>query len=578
MSAYRQVGAAASLKYATAKDLPSYPSSGLPSNGSAAGAAASLGWANQKAFEHWKPDPSSAASAAAVLAKDYKMDPLWQPQQSSNGAKAAILAHRDGGKVDIWKPEQSSWGNSAANIAMQTQKKGTLSQPEESAWGNSAANIAFQTQKKGTLIPQPTSGRKDLGRSGSLLAATGAMAGSRQRAESTPIVSTETYPDQANAVANALSAATFAHKPSTSTKFSPAGTNTAVTNLPREMYTSSPLVGPEVEERERASMLRASAVAMAQKMYSIQQKKIDEAAAGLGVQSAASAYRRESVSSPGPESSPMRFNNLQEAAQKAAEERLSKLHDDHAQAREYREYYGDSKTKSSVSKRLSMNISAPRGRTRARASSAGAADDDKERSQKIREKMSLFSSNLSKVDAKKRQQDREALIAIAQQNVAKSLHGMDEQVFQKTGKVNPSLLNEWDLKAKAAAQAKSDSRMQNFGKVNIGGGKFVSQSDVDLVAARNVQPALDDINEKAALEHAKQIEIKADQEAAKRTEESKKQREKEEKDVEKKLKRELVTYSIGGNITNTRCRARKGRGESCQGGGKASCKGRKTKV
>lgn len=463
------------------------------------------------------------------------MDPVWQPQQSSNGAKAAIIAHRDAGKVDAWKPEPS-------------------------AWSNSAAVLAVQSQKKSKPTPQLDSGYTDLGRQGSLLAATGAMAGSRQRAESTPIVTAETYPDQANAVANALSAATIAHKPSQATKHSPTGTNTAVTNLPREMYTSSPLVGPEVEDRERARMLRASAVVMAQKMYSIQQKQIDDAArdnAAFGKQAAESALgRRESVTTSSEEAAPMRFNNLQEAAQKLAQQRLSKLHDEHHQAREYREYYGDSKSKASASKRLSMNVPSPRGRTRARASSEGAADE--EQSQRIRAQMSMFSSNLSKVDAKQRQEDREALIAIAQRNVAKSLHGMDERVFQETGKVNPSLQNEWEVKAKAAAQAKSDGRMQNFGKVNIGGGKFVTQSDVDLVAARNVQPALDDLNEKAAAEQARQFELKADQEAAKRTEESKKQREKEEKEIQKKLKRKLATSSIIEMHTNIRNRTGQG--------------------
>jgi hypothetical protein len=150
--------------------------------------------------------------------------------------------------------------------------------------------------------------------------------------------------------------------------------------------------------------------------------------------------------------------------------------------------------------------------------------------------MSLFSNSLSQVDAKKRQKDREALMAVAQRNVKASLHGMDERVFKETGKVSPSVLNEWEVKARTAAQKKSDSRMENYGKVNIGGGKFVDQSTVDAAAARNVQPVLDEINAKAEKERVRQAELKLDQEANKRSVEAQKASEKEHREINRKLK------------------------------------------
>jgi hypothetical protein len=183
------IGAAASLKYAKPHDLPSYPSIGLQNNNSAASAAASIGWSNQKPFQHWKPGPSPSASAAAMHAKNYKMTAVWQPDQSECGAKAAMIAHRDACKVEIWQPEPTAWSNSAANQAL---KKGN------------------------TLSPQSDDGHTEIGRRGSLIAATGAMSLSRKRAESQPVMiqKTEAYPDEANAVANALSAATSAHRTS----------------------------------------------------------------------------------------------------------------------------------------------------------------------------------------------------------------------------------------------------------------------------------------------------------------------------------------------------------------------------
>jgi hypothetical protein len=154
------------------------------------------------------------------------------------------------------------------------------------------------------------------------------------------------------------------------------------------------------------------------------------------------------------------------------------------------------------------------------------------------------------VDAKKRQQDREALIAAAQRNVAKSLHGMDEKVFADTGKVAPSLLSEWEVKAHAAAQAKSDTRMENYGKVNIGGGKFINQSAVDLVAQKNVQPVLDEINEKAQAERERVAAAKMEQETQARKTAEQKAREREKKEIEKKLKRKL--YSKVSEVVLTR--------------------------
>jgi hypothetical protein len=432
------------------------------------------------------------------------MAPLWQPEQSTNGAKAALLAHKDGGKVEIWKPEAS-------------------------AWGNSAANQAFKKDRAGGLSPQLDYGHTALGRQGSLMAATGAMSTSRKRAESTPVPSVfvERYPDEANATANALSAATSASRNRKRTDIAPETGAVPFTTMSREMYTAHPPVAPEVDEQNRQATLHASAIAMAKQMYNHQQKQIDAASAAH--YGAMAAHRRPSSIDSADEAQPMRFNNLQEAAQKLAQERLAKLHDEHAKNREYRDYYGSSPK---AQTRLSI-----RGRTRRRASSDGGIDEDREQSNKIRAQMSLFSSNLSQVDAKKRQQDREALIAAAQRNVTKSLHGMDEKVFKDTGKVAPSLLSEWEVKAHAAAQAKSDTRMENYGKVNIGGGKFINQSEVNLVAQRNVQPVLDEINEKAEVERERVAAAKLEQENQAKKSAELKARERENKEINKKLKR-----------------------------------------
>jgi hypothetical protein len=505
-------GAAASLKYANPRDLPSYPSTGFKRSDSAAGAAASLGWANQKPFELWQPDPSASASAAAISAKDYKMPPLWQPEQSSHGAKAALVAQRGGGKVDIWQPQTSSWGNSAASQALRKHSTGGLS-------------------------PVLDYGYTDLGRRRSVMAASGAMSQGRKRAESTPVehpkAKVETYPDEKNASANALRAATSAsrrqRRGDASTEI---GAVNPVTALPRDMYTSQPPVAPEVDELNRQNSLHASAVAMAKGMYNQQQRQF-EAASNAHYGAAAAHARRVSTSTSDDEVQPGRFSNLQDAAQKLAQERLARLHDEHARNREYRDYYGSPQPTSRIS---------TRGRARRRATSEGATAPDKDRPNKTRADMSLFSSSLSQVDAKKRQADREALIAAAQRNVRQSLHGMDERVFADTGKVAPSLLSEWELKAHAAAQEQNENRVENYGKVHIGGGKFVDQSEIDMVAQRNIQPVLDEINEAADGERERQAALKVERETHTRKSTEQKTRDKESKAINKKLKRMLVLF------------------------------------
>ena len=477
------LGAATSLKHATPRDLPSYPSVGLANLDSASGAAASLASNNQTPFELWKPGEIPAANKAAYLAKDTKGPDIWQPTLSAAGSKAALQAQREGANVNIWRPEETDAGTSAAGQAM---------------------------RMKG-LSPQTDRGYTAEGGRRALVAATGAMSGSRKRADSTPSTM-PAYPDANNSTTNALRAATSVHKSPKKAPVSTATTsgpqlnaarihNQAVTNLSREMYTSNPPVAPEVEERKRQEGLRAAAVSMAKSMYEIQQKQFNEAAALSRTDShyaATTVHNRPASSASSDESHQVPpYTNLQEAAKKLAAERLAKLHDEHAA---YRNYYG---TQTPTNRKISV-----RGRARRRASSEGELDDDEERARQVRNQMSLFTDKLAQVDNKKRQKDRDSLLAAAQRNVRASMAGMDEKVFNETGKISPAMMEEWEAKAKAKAQAESETRMVNHGKVHIGGGKFLDQSEVDAIAAAKVQPTLDEITETAEKQRARDEEIR----------------------------------------------------------------------
>ncbi|KAI0897975.1 hypothetical protein F4806DRAFT_460718 [Annulohypoxylon nitens] len=486
------------LIYAKPRDLPSFPSIGLSEKGSAASAAAALGWTTNTSPELWRPDKSAPASAAALMAKDYKLPPPWEPVPSQHGAKAALLA------------SQSAMGPSMSR------------RPTASDSGLYAANLAF---KSDTSIAS-TANSVSLERRRSLLAARGAMA-SRQRAKSSPVPK-ESYPDEANAAANALSAATRAHRPLRSPTLSEVSENAGsvpFTNMNRQMFTSRPPVKPEVDDQKRADVLHASALAMAKKMFTQQQNMMD---AKKAHHASTSGEHFDALSSISDDTQPAHITSLQDAAYKQAQARLARMHEEHFKDREFQEYYGAKQP----TRRFSI-----RGKLRKRASSDGDVIEDRKRSQHIRQQMTLFSSKLSEVDDKKRQHDQEALLAAAQRNVHQRLKGIDEKIAAETGMMPPSTMTQWEIKAHAIAQAESEQRAsQAIRKVDIGAGKFMEQEDIDAIAAARVKPVLDEINEKVEEERARQTELRLEMEKKKEEEEIEKARQKEIQEISKRLK------------------------------------------
>ncbi|KAG5929568.1 hypothetical protein E4U42_005382 [Claviceps africana] len=510
------------IKYADPRSLPSFPSSGLAPDGAAASAAASLGWSNQKPVDIWKPDPSSSASAAAALAKDYKMAPHWEPSAQSDGHKAALLAvgSADAALKKANTPRAQSelsrdtWGNSAANQAFHANRPST-DRPSSLANGGYAAAQAFNLNRSQSLRkaerPRTSSGDKSGTGTKALMAAKGAMG---RPASVTGLKDIQT--SEASAAASALNGATLAHRQSLKVKPGLGDVGAVpVTTMTRNMFTANPPVKPEVDERTYNEKIHQSAVEMAKTMYARQQIMVERT-------KGAQATEAES-------SQPNQYMNLQEAAYKQAQARLAKLHDEQQQSRELQEYYGNEK--SSPRNRTSMV-----SKLRRRGSDSDDSTDDRQQSQKIREQMSMFSSKLSQVDKVKREKDREALLAAAQRNVKARLHGMDEKVYEETGRTNPNLITDWEVKAQKAAQTLHDSRTENKGKIDIGGGMFMTQQEIDAIASKRIQPVLDDIHHKAETERERQTVLRLEEEARREEAETQKSRSREARDIAKKTK------------------------------------------
>lgn len=448
------LGAATAIKYAKPQDLPSYPSTGGVKL-SSANAAANLANKNQKPFEYWKPDAIPAANKAAMLAKDYTMQPLWQPGSTKAGSNAAKMAHANPTEIGPLQPPASRYkSQSAAETIVQRQRAASLSSQQASkprdnnSW---ALQAAAKSHKDGASTP------------------------------SAPSVSGDPSSDAARIQ------------------------NAPKDDATRQRYTAAPVVGMDAQEKHRQDMLKASAIAMARKMFLIQQQHIDEAAGrtagskqatkpGGSIMGASSYYASDNLSAVGGG-----YENLEEAARRLAQERLAKIHDEHA---EYRQYYG---AQPSTPPRSRLSV-----RLRRRTSAANARDDDsdEEQSRRIRSQMSIFQSKLAEVDSKKRQQDRDALLVIAHRNVDAQISKLDEKVFQETGKASPAQMEKWERAAREKAQRDSDERMQHTGKVHIGGGKYIDQSEVDAIARARLQPTLDDIAYKADQQRARDEEAR----------------------------------------------------------------------
>lgn len=527
--------------YANPQDLPSFPSLGLKKDDAAAGAAASLGWANARSLPLWTPEKDASAQRAATLANDYKMPALPQPARNPTGSKTAAVLAAENANHRGSAPDSNKHASMPASV-----------------WGNSAANQAFASAGAASAL-EPREPMTELNRQKSLRAAKGAFAGDataagrRGRSASSPW----TYPDSANAAANALSAATIAHRPTSSTtiinlKMSDVGAQ-PVTSMGSEMYTSHPPVKPEVDEKNHDEALHASAVAMAKSIYAFQQQKSATGAAAAAAAKGTTQQRPWTADTDAPAAQPMQFTNLQEAAYKLAQERLARLHDEHQRNRGLADYYGTSATSpTSPGRRLTRSMgsklrrrASSDGDVVAAASLGGASDDDRQRSRQIRKQMSLFSTRLDEVDESKRARDREALLAAAQRNVKATLEGMDEKMYREQGRVPPAKLNEWEAKAHVAAQARSEARIAGgkSGKVDLGAGQYMDQDEVNEIAARRVQPVLDEINEKAELERQRIVAQREEQEKKRLEWEAEKAKNREAKEDARRVKGKCLVLS-----------------------------------
>ncbi|KAL4741699.1 hypothetical protein BDV11DRAFT_182198 [Aspergillus similis] len=284
-------------------------------------------------------------------------------------------------------------------------------------------------------------------------------------------------------------------------------------HLDRKLFTATPPVGPELEELRRKSILEAASMSMAKDMHGAMEAKDGglQSSSTTRSQRAASVSRRDSATLQ--QASTLMLGqamNLQGVAEKRAAEKLADLADE---AAAYRSYYGVEPrgTRSSLA-------------LRRRRPSNETDQFDQERSREIRTQMSTLRSKLNAIDEKrneKRQNDRASLLELARKNVDAAIQDMDKRLY--SGEAGQSVALQRYLDEKAAERAQKgiqgiDTQYMLANKVNIGGRRYVEMSDVEDVARSRLKPTLDEIEDIAETQRARELEARLDEEQRRRLE------------------------------------------------------------
>ena len=399
-----------------------------------------------------------------------------------------------------------------------------------------------------SLSPQIDYGYTDAGRKNALLAASTSV--KRTRAESTPPMPTQNLTAEPVIDDPALEAARIQHM--------------ATGTMPRSLFTEHPPVSPVLEERRHQDALKASALSFANQLYKVERVDsqgnvkvdADRAAADRVAATKASSTAPGAPTLADIRQQALQYLTLQDAAQRLAAERLAKIQTDQ-EARAFRDYWGYPSRKPGGNKLTVKRLARKRASSDSAVAAAAAPattptargprdpgffdidsdeEQDKAAAWRVRNQMSMLNQSMAAVDAKRRSQDRKALLAAAEKKVQESMRAMDEKLFNETGKMSAAMVEEWDAKARERAKAGSDQRMQNFGKVDVGGGKFLDQSVIDEIARQRVQPTLDRVTTEAEKQRARDEERRLDLDEKRRSTRLEKERQMEVRAESKKLR------------------------------------------
>lgn len=453
-------------------------------------------------MDTWKPERQPHAEQAALLARNYQQnrpEPSPPPKTNPEVYKAALLAAQD----RVFASPASPPPNDAAAAAARIQQS-AASYLMANGLGAGRGG-ARETTVVATTTINP----------GALTAASGAVSRRRPRTESAPA-----KPIFHQDAAYALTAATISHQASQTPNdilndLDPSIEAARIHHIAKsnaQLYTSAPQVGIAVEEQKHRDTLRAAALSMAKDMYATaaaaknNEADAAETAGSTAFNRQSRRFSQSQFSWISGDEQPVtrRPPNIHEAAQKIAAEKLAKMQQN--ELSNQKTYYGIApRPRPTLSRRLKRRTS----------SDGDVTAIDWERSEEIRNQMSSLRTRLNEIDEKKNK-DRSNLMEIAQKNVNARIHDMDERVYARTGKPSPNMQRDWEKKAQERAEAESSARMANFGRISVGGQKYMDETEIEAIARARIEPTLNEINDRVEEKRAKEIEDRLDRERSQR--------------------------------------------------------------
>ncbi|EWC46258.1 hypothetical protein DRE_04429 [Drechslerella stenobrocha 248] len=470
----------AALLAAQTKPLePPQPVDRLP----AAGAAASLASAAVKPSEPWNPGPLPAATAAAVLADYQKTPDVWRPTTPS---RSGFKRTKEKGSVDLTPrslPLSASNALTAAGLACQATSPKKAFVPAST----SPATPAYDISKINALAAQNAQARL---------------------ASALPRSSISQAQADRNSVDILRAASISMSKNTSKSSFTrPEAPNTTTSMPPGSYYSHIPTSPHKVLPPESPANTRLN-------------RRSSVAAASI----AASNDLQPNMSSEAVEGRPVKYYpHLEEAARKAAAERLARLQADHDRARKASGLPPSWQQPSTYTRAANPSPAQPASArsTPSMIRKKGQADaGDFARSVKIKADTAKLAHQIDSVDKEKQSRDYLALLSIAEKNVRSRMQELETRVAEHQGRVPKHIQAEWDAKARILSEESEKKRTADQeakkGKINMGGGLWYDQEDLERIARGNVQPILDEINEKAQKERARVAQLRMDREQADR--------------------------------------------------------------
>ncbi|KAF3162200.1 hypothetical protein TWF225_009607 [Orbilia oligospora] len=511
------------LKRAQPKDLPSYPSRGVQNLEASAGKAALLAASHSKSPEVWKPAHLPVAGAAASLANNIRSPEPWNPGPLPTAAAAALLAG-DSKPPEVWRPSTPSKSASQAAISVRQrahtmpESKRPVQPPQSTPNALAAAGVANSPRKLSKPAPKsPPALAYDINKVNALAAqnAQNRLSAASQPRSALPQAQTDKNMSDILRAASISMAKNMKKSPplsgggNLSRQSMPSGTSMPPGSYYSHIPTSPKKVTPADQKLNRKSSTQAASIAASSDLHSV-------------------------ISGDSDERQIRYYPHLEEAARKAASERLARLQAEHDRARKASglppswQSGGKAPTTRARSS-TAPSSAAPKATTASKAAAAtttGATPrrqpdaTDYARSMKIKSDTAKLTKQIASVDKDRQARDYLAILAVAERNVKSQMQDLETKVAEDQGRVPKHLQAEWDAKAKMLSaeyeRKRAEESEKKKGKINMGGGLWYDQEDLERIARGNVQPILDEINVKAEKERARIEALRVEKETADR--------------------------------------------------------------